>query len=355
PSDAPLSVDGYGNHATPPSSPTRPSSDLYWVATYSGDSNNKGIASGCEAEPITVGPASPAIETTQKPATGIVGDTFKDSAKVSGLFGAHAGGQISWALYDNANCEGKAIASDGPVSVDGDGSYETPSGAAPSATGTYSWVATFSLHAALPVFASGCEEEPITVGPASPAIETTQKPATGIVGDTFKDSAKLSGLFGAHAGGQISWALYDNANCEGKAIASDGPVSVDGDGSYETPSGAAPSATGTYYWVATYSGDSNNKGIASGCEAEPIAVNPKPVVIVLPEKVISGEAKPHGPAACTSKSTLAYITGREIVSATFFLDGHKVKTLVKPDAHGRYGIKVNARKLKFGVHRVTVN
>src|SRR5439155_26487877 len=98
PSDAPLSVDGYGNHATPPSSPTRPSSDLYWVATYSGDSNNKGIASGCEAEPITVGPASPAIETTQKPATGIVGDTFKDSAKLSGLRDTNPLESSNWAI-----------------------------------------------------------------------------------------------------------------------------------------------------------------------------------------------------------------------------------------------------------------
>src|SRR5205807_710243 len=142
----------------------------------------------------------------------------------------------------------------------------------------------------------------ITVGPASPSIETTQKPATGTVGDTFKDSAKIAGLFGEHPGGSISWKLYANSKCEGAAIASDGPVSVTANGSYETPKGAAPSATGTYYWVASYTGDENNKPIASACADEPIAVNPKATVSVLPEKVVSGEATPHGPSVCVAKN-----------------------------------------------------
>ena len=34
------------------------------------------------------------------------------------------------------------------------------------------------------------------------------------------------------------------------------------------------------------------------------------------------------------------------------MDGHKVKTVAKPDKRGRYGITVNARKMRFGVHRV---
>jgi hypothetical protein len=299
-------------------------------------------------------PAS-SVVTTQEPASGVVGSKFGDSATVTGPAGAPTPtGTVEFRLYSDSHCESLVA---GPiVTTLSGGSASIPAAAKVSpVTGEYWWVATYGGDSFNAPASSACSDEPITVGPASPAIATTQKPATGVVGDAFKDSAQVSGLYGEHPGGSVSWKLYDNANCEGTALASDGPVSVTGNGSYETPSGATPTATGTYYWVATYSGDSNNKAIASGCEEEPIAVNPKPVVIVLPEKVISGEAKPHGPSACTAKSALAYITGREIVSATFYLDGHKVKKLVAPDAHGRYGIRVNARKLKFGVHRVTVN
>src|SRR2546430_1669231 len=90
-----------------------------------------------------------------------------------------------------------------PIEVDGDGKYSTPQSQTPTQAGTYycvfffndtatTEIYTLSLHDALPIFA-----------PAQPAIATTQDPASGTVGDTFKDKAKLSGLFGAHAGGSV--------------------------------------------------------------------------------------------------------------------------------------------------------
>src|SRR2546422_10303827 len=62
----------------------------YWVASYSGDANNKEATSGCADEPVLIAQAQPAIATTQDPASGTVGESFKDKAKLSGLFGAHA-------------------------------------------------------------------------------------------------------------------------------------------------------------------------------------------------------------------------------------------------------------------------
>ena len=43
-----------------------------------------------------------------------------------------------------------------------------------------------------------------------PKLATTQEPASGVVGSTFKDKATVSGLFGAKPGGSVSWNLYDN-------------------------------------------------------------------------------------------------------------------------------------------------
>src|SRR5438105_1260702 len=101
------------------------------MATSCSATNRSAVSSGCAAEPVTVGQATPSIETTQQPASAVVGSTFKDEATVAGLFGAKPGGSVSWKLYSNSKCEGAAVASDGPVAVGGNGEYTTPSGASP--------------------------------------------------------------------------------------------------------------------------------------------------------------------------------------------------------------------------------
>src|SRR6185312_15211141 len=224
---------------------------------------------------------------------------------------------------------------------------------------TYYWVATYSGDSNNSEVASGCGDEPVTVGPAAPQIKTTQLPDHGTVGDTFKDSATLSGLFGAHPGGEVSWKLYDNAKCEGDPVASDGPVTVGHNGEYTTPTGASPTQAATYYWVATYSGDSNNSEVASGCGDEPVTVSTVPTtptppaapapppaakVSVLAAIQPSGQASAHGPQACVAGRTRVVVKGSEIASATFFLNGHKVKTVSRPDKLGRYGITVQPPK-----------
>src|SRR5207245_2000376 len=151
------------------------------------------------------------------PASGTVGDTFKDNTKLERRVGAHAGGTVSFKLFNNKSCdasEGGLIASDGPVAVDGNGEYATPHGASPTQAGTYYWVATYSGDPNNKEAVSGCADEPDKIDPATPKVETTQDPASGTVGDTFKDNAKLSGLFGAHAGGTVSFKLFNNKSCD---------------------------------------------------------------------------------------------------------------------------------------------
>src|SRR2546427_764496 len=249
---------GAGAAFTAPSGATPEAGTYYWVASSSGDANNAPAASGCEDEPVTVGKAAPSLRTTQDPASGTVGATFKDKATIAGLFGAKPGGQISWKLYDNKECksaEGGVVATDGPVAVSANGDYATPSGASPEA-GTYYWVASYSGEARK----SAVEGKSVDLGGRRSIkknrLRTTQDPASGTVGATFKDKATIAGLFGAKPGGQISWKLYDNKECksaEGGVVATDGPVAVSANGDYATPSGASPEA-GTYYWVASYSG-----------------------------------------------------------------------------------------------------
>src|SRR2546428_9213114 len=84
-------------------------------------------------------------------------------------------------------------ASDGPVAVSKDGDYETPHGASPSAAGSYYWVASYSGDANNKAASSGCADEPITVGQASPSIETTSQSTHAPISADFIGMATLAG------------------------------------------------------------------------------------------------------------------------------------------------------------------
>src|SRR5204862_2942214 len=125
------------------------------------------------------------------------------------------------------NCSaasGGVIAEDGPTDVTGNGDYVTPAGASPTQAGTYYWVASYSGDGNNKAIASGCADEPVVIGPASPAIKTTQEPASAVVGATVKDKATLSGLFGEHTAHNCTPDPYNNGTC---STANSGVVAED--------------------------------------------------------------------------------------------------------------------------------
>src|SRR3989442_350164 len=138
------------------------------------------------------------------------------------------------------------------------GDYATPSGASPEA-GTYYWVASYSGEANISSQAYGGKRDAVAVGKAACSLRTSQDPASGTVGATFKDKATIAGLFGAKPGGQISWKLYDNKECksaEDIVMANDCPAATSANRMQPTASETNPQA-GTYYLVASYSRDAN--------------------------------------------------------------------------------------------------
>ena len=135
----------------------------------------------------------------------------------------------------------------------------------PTQAGTYQWVAVYSGDANNSGATSGFGSEPETVSQASPSIITTPG-GTVTFGGMVKltDSATLSG--GYNPTGTITFYLFapgvtPNSN-DSNNVYSD-TVTVNGDGTYTTsmgsnPGGYAPTATGTYQWLAVYSGDASN-------------------------------------------------------------------------------------------------
>ena len=70
----------------------------------------------------------------------------------------------------------------------------------------------------------------------------------------------------------------------------------------------------------------------------------------LPEEVISGRAALRGPSGCVKQAFRARVSGREIASVTFFLDGKRIKRLT--GERSVYSVKIRPNSLQFGRHRV---
>jgi lysophospholipase L1-like esterase len=112
----------------------------------------------------------------------------------------------------------------------------------------------------------------ITKATMASLVSTTASGAV-TVGGTINDAATLSG--GVGPTGTITFQLFgpDNATCAGTP-AFTSTRTVTGNGAYTSDS-FSTSASGTYRWVAAYSGDANNNDVVTGCSdpAESVVVN----------------------------------------------------------------------------------
>ena len=157
------------------------------------------------------------------------------------------------------------------VSPNGSGDYVVNSGDfKPTAAGTYYWIASYSGDDNNNLKVSGkCgdEGEQSVVGKKQPAISTSTSEGPVTIGEAIHDTATLSGATG-DATGTITFNLYSDAECTSEVTTDLQPVDIgspNGSGDYVVNSGDfKPTAAGTYYWIARYSGDDNNNLKVSG-------------------------------------------------------------------------------------------
>jgi hypothetical protein len=262
-----------------------------WSATYNGDANNNPVSSDAGSEPVGVTPDTPGITTTAS-AGGIVGQvTLNDTAHLTG--GDNPTGSITFTLTAPDN----TVAYTQTVTVNGDGDYSTSPGVVATQTGTYQWSATYNGDANNNPVSSDAGSEPVVVvSPPSIGINTTPG-GTILLGSGAKltDTAVLSG--GINPTGKITFRLYKPGTTTNPVDTE--VVTVTGNGPYTTPKGYVPTLTGTYQWVATYSGDAHNASVASGFGDEPEAVIAPHVTVVKTavESPIPGGNVPLGIAA----------------------------------------------------------
>jgi hypothetical protein len=270
---ATVPVAGNGPYNSGPFTPTL-AGTYRFVAAYSGDANNNPASSPCNApnESVVVSPAGPSLVTAASGSVA-VGGAVSDTATLSG--GASPGGTITFNLFgpNDATCAGTAVFTS-VVPVTGNGSYASGPYVA-TAPGTYRWTAVYSGDANNVSASSPCNapNESVVVTPAAPVLTTTASPGVPL-GGSVSDTATLAGGF--NPGGTITFTLFgpDDAACSGAAVFTS-VVNVAGNGSYPSNS-FTPTATGTYRWVAVYSGDANNSSATSPCGApnESVVVTP---------------------------------------------------------------------------------
>jgi len=114
---------------------------------------------------------------------------------------------------------------------------------------------------------------------ATPSLTTTSS-GGGTQGNSFTDSATLSGFASNLGGGgveAVSFSLYPTlAHCNaGTSALSGSPVTAflsSGGVTPQSSGGIAVNTAGTYYWQASYLGDANNNAATSSCSSEPITV-----------------------------------------------------------------------------------
>jgi hypothetical protein len=219
------------------------------------------------------------------------GAELVDSATLTG--GYHETGTITFTLY----APGGSVVETETATVNGDGTYNTPNGYLPTATGTYQWVVVYSGDSNNNGVTSPFGSEPWTVGAASPTTISTTPNYTavtlGTTAVTLKDTANLAG--GDSPTGTITFTLY-----LGSTLVDTEPVTVTGNGTYTTPGYTLPTTgtvIGTYQWDASYSGDANNSQDSDNndcaervvvCPATPaISTTPTPTTVTLSTTAIT--------------------------------------------------------------------
>ncbi len=284
----------------------------------SGQSSVKDITAGgsgrnndnsYETNQFTGGPGScpaitiPTVTTNASSAT--APSAIHDTATLAGSSGA---GTLTFNLYTaGAGCTGTPLFTS-TVSTNGDGTY--PSGDfSPTTVGSYQWQASYSSSSISGIM-SNCSDpnEVSTVTPATPTLTTDA--VAGLVGGTIHDVAHLTG--GANPSGKITWNVYasSDSSCATPLNSSAISVPVSGDGDYTSPN-FSPTAAGSYQWVATYSGDTNNASVKTACgdpnEVSRVTNNAAPAIALHKvERIGSSGSFTHGPVTGSPGDTVNY-------------------------------------------------
>ncbi len=192
---------------------------------------------------------------------------------------------MSYALYNNSDCTSLIPifnAADLPVS---NGILPDLPAYPFNSAGTYYWQAVYSGDTFNAGSASACSAEPLIVtdtNKTTPGLTTQLSSTTGTVGGpAVNDTAILTQGVGTEVPtGTVTYTVFTNNTCTIGAQDA-GSVTLTGSGAVPDSNGIVFNTTGTYYWHAVYSGDTNYNGVTSTCDVASenlTVINAKPTI-----------------------------------------------------------------------------
>jgi len=282
-----VALDVTGLTGIEPSCPGAAANSVY-LRSITGQTHN-GNLKGYMA-PLTVAPDStcvaPHIDTDATPGGNQValGSSQTDVATV-GVAGKYGVGDVAFYLCspaevtaNNGDCSADGtLVSTNSLNGSGQATSDPVSGAATGTPGTYCWRAEFTPgandHNYLPGTHTNNDSECFTVIKNSPSITTQiDVTGTGLGFATLGDTATLDDFFGDVTDELVTFKLYGpyadgvtpDCSVDDVVAGATNSSALNGSG-VATSATYKPAAAGTYIWIASYPGDSNNNPIAGTC------------------------------------------------------------------------------------------
>ena len=202
----------------------------------------------------------PGVATVAQPPSAIVGTSIADKVTVTGL---NPTGTVTFNLYANATATGTPLYTDTETLS---GGVATSKNYSTLNAGTDYWVATYNGDPDNGTATSNSGADPVVVKPYPASIITTAITGIGEVGLGIDDKATVTGF---NPSGTVTFNIYDNPSAGGTPLYTNTETVS---GGVATSAYFPPTTPGTYYWVATYNGDSNNLPATSNSGSDPVVV-----------------------------------------------------------------------------------
>jgi hypothetical protein len=300
----------------------------------SGTIDTNAITSGDAFVSFTPGAASAATSTISANPTSITADGSSTSTIT--------------VQAEDANGNDETSGGDTVTLSSTDGSL---SAVADNGNGMYTATLTSATTAGTAHVSGTIDSNPITSGNASvtfvagaPTIATQASPSVA-VGGTITDTATLGG--GHAPTGTITFTLFGpgNASCSGTPVFTS-TKTVAGDGGY-TSGPLTTVATGTYHWIAAYSGDGGNLATSTSCG------DPNGAVSVGQTTTATTLASSANPSISGESVTFTATTagGNGPTGTVTFKDGASTLGTGTLNSHGAASFTTSA--LSVGTHSVT--